>query len=218
MSSPLPRLFIISSGTERVHSTTFQVATLPPTLLLQQLALIPPHLRCMVQLREKALNHAQLLHLAKLAKGANSAGNVRFVVNGSLEVARLAELDGVHLPEGSAFLTTMRQAAPTMLIGCSVHSLEAAQYAAENGADYLYFSPIFDTPSKRQYGAPQGLKALETVCKRLSLPVYALGGITVERIAQCRNCGAYGIAALSLFQALDKLPHLLEQCNNLLES
>ena len=77
------------------------------------------------------------------------------------------------------------------------------RYAEETMADYLIFSPIFDTPSKRAFGAPQGLKKLEAVCKASSLPVYALGGVTIENAKSCMDCGAYGIAALSYFQQLD---------------
>ena len=86
---------------------------------------------------------------------------------------------------------------PGFLIGASVHSLAQAHEAVSQGADFLVFGPIYDTPSKRQYGAPQGLAALERVAAASTRPVIAVGGITPERVAEVRAAGAAGIAVIS---------------------
>jgi thiamine-phosphate pyrophosphorylase len=76
--------------------------------------------------------------------------------------------------------------------------------AASGGADYLFFGPVFDTPWKAAFGAPQGLERLAEVCRAVSIPVLAIGGITLANASACLAAGASGIAAIRLFQdALD---------------
>lgn len=84
-----------------------------------------------------------------------------------------------------------------MFIGASVHSFEEALEAESEGADWLTFGPIYDTPSKRIYGAPQGVRRLERVTRAARIPVVAIGGITPERVAEVRGVGAQGVAAIS---------------------
>lgn len=86
------------------------------------------------------------------------------------------------------------------LLGVSCHSLEGAHSAVSNGADYIFFGPIFATPSKAGMGAPQGTTHLAEICHSVSIPVLAIGGITLENAAACIIAGAAGIAAIRLFQ------------------
>jgi thiamine-phosphate pyrophosphorylase len=86
------------------------------------------------------------------------------------------------------------------LIGASCHSLEAAQAAEGAGADYIFFGPVFATPSKAAFGAPQGIERLREVCRSVTIPVLAIGGITVENAHSCFDVGAAGMAAIRLFQ------------------
>jgi thiamine-phosphate pyrophosphorylase len=82
-------------------------------------------------------------------------------------------------------------------VGASVHSLEEAQAAAGQGAEWLFFGPVYDTPSKRAYGPPQGLAALERVAAAVTIPVIAIGGISPERVAEVRRAGARGVAVIA---------------------
>jgi thiamine-phosphate pyrophosphorylase len=146
-------------------------------------------------------------------------GPTRIIVNDRFDVAWTAGAGGVHLGERSLpvraviqarkalrqareALGQARQASgpPNFLVGVSCHSLAAVLEAAEGGADYVFFGPIFATPSKARCGAPQGTEKLAEVCKAASLPVIAIGGITAENAAACRECGAAGVAAIRLFQ------------------
>jgi thiamine-phosphate pyrophosphorylase len=72
--------------------------------------------------------------------------------------------------------------------------------AAKEGANYLQFGPVFATPSKEKFGPPQGLEKLAEVCAAVSIPVLAVGGITLENARACQQAGAAGIAAIRLFQ------------------
>jgi 7-cyano-7-deazaguanine synthase len=84
-----------------------------------------------------------------------------------------------------------------------VHSLDEARAAARAGAAWLFFGPVYDTPSKRAYGAPQGLAALAQVVRSVDIPVIAIGGITAERVPEVHAAGAAGIAVISAILAAD---------------
>jgi len=86
---------------------------------------------------------------------------------------------------------------PDLIVGVSTHSLEGAHLAETQGADYITFSPIYETPSKASYGPPQGLDSLRQVTQAVRLPVLALGGITLHRVPECLEHGAFGVALIS---------------------
>jgi thiamine-phosphate pyrophosphorylase len=88
-------------------------------------------------------------------------------------------------------------------VGASVHSLPDALEAEVEGADWLVFGPVYDTPSKRMYGPPQGLEKLARVAAAVRLPVVAIGGITPARVRDVRAAGARGVAVVSSILAAD---------------
>ena len=83
------------------------------------------------------------------------------------------------------------------VIGVSAHSADDVVRAESDGADFAVLGPIYETPSKRQYGEPLGLRVLEEAGRRCRIPVFAIGGITVARVAEVRRAGAYGVAVVS---------------------
>lgn len=202
LGTPLPRLFLISSGEEDpVHKP----------LLLEQLKLLPRSPACMVQIREKHLEAKQLFSLAHKASEMDLPSGTLLLVNERADIALAAGLHGVHLPENSCPPDKLRSFAPKLLIGCSVHSPSSARIAEQSGADYLLFGPVFDTPSKRKYGAPQGLNKLAALCRSTPLPVFAVGGVTPQNAAQCMSEGAYGTAGISIFKPGEGFSEIFEQ-------
>jgi thiamine-phosphate pyrophosphorylase len=162
-----------------------------------------------VQIREKDLPGRNLVDVTRTAMRAcnNSSGQnrVRILVNDRCDVAWAAGAAGVHLGQNSLpvriVVDARRGRRPEhFLVGTSCHSLDGAIRAAEEGSDYLFFGPVFATPSKVEFGAPQGLGKLAEVCRAVSIPVIAIGGITLENARACRDAGAAGIAAIRLFQ------------------
>jgi thiamine-phosphate pyrophosphorylase len=102
-----------------------------------------------------------------------------------------------------------------LLIGTSCHSLEGAKAAVSDGAGYIFFGPVFATPSKAKFGAPQGMKKLAAVCSAVSVPVIAIGGITLENAGECFAAGAAGIAAIRLFQDADEPARVVSKLKQL---
>jgi thiamine-phosphate pyrophosphorylase len=155
-----------------------------------------------VQIREKDLPARRLLGLADAAvQRARQQGRTRVMVNDRLDVAVAAKTRGVHLGARSMPVDLVRGLAPRgFAVGVSCHSLEEAQAAQAAGADYILLGPVFATPSKLAYGPPLGLAKLREVTLRLTIPVFALGGITMDRIALCCENGAAGIAGIRIFQ------------------
>ena len=170
-----------------------------------------------VQIREKDLPARTLFSLAEsAARQACQSGNTRVVVNDRLDVALAAKAHGVHLGTRSMPVNLARKiASPDFVIGASCHSLEEARTAQGAGADYIILGPIFPTPSKLQYGPPLGLETLRDVTSHVSIPVFAVGGVTLDRTPQCLHNGAAGIAAIRLFQESDSMEDVIRELRSL---
>ena len=151
-----------------------------------------------VQLREKDLAVRDLLGLTVSLREATRRRGARLLINDRADVALAAGADGVQRTHLSLPVEALRRIAPpAFLIGASVHSEGEARQAAAEGADFVVFGPVYDTPSKRQYGQPQGLQALEQVAAAVDCPVIAIGGITPDRVRDVLAAGAVGVAVIS---------------------
>ncbi len=165
-----------------------------------------------IQIREKDLSGKDCSSLAREAlqrvarSSARKAAPTRILVNDRLDIALSQRAGGVHLGENSLPLAEVKRLVENrgerkdFLIGVSCHSSETSRAAASGGAHYLFFGPVFATPSKAAFGAPQGLEQLAEVCRGVSIPVLAIGGITLENAGDCLAAGASGLAAIRLFQ------------------
>ena len=184
-----------------------------------------------IQIREKDLSGKDCAALAsdalrRISQSASRGGHpIRILVNDRLDVAIAERAGGVHFGENSlpvreaksliASTLPVSNVKNNFLAGVSCHSLEAAQSAAADGADYLFFGPVFATPSKAAFGAPQGLELLAKVCRAVAVPVLAIGGVTLENAAACLASGAAGIAAIRLFQDAADLTRLVARLRQL---
>jgi thiamine-phosphate pyrophosphorylase len=158
-----------------------------------------------IQIREKDLDSRSLVELVRFAVAETRENSVRVLVNDRLDVALAANAAGVHLGENSLpveVVSEWRRSSGRLdfQIGASCHSLESARAAERGGADYVFFGPVFATPSKAAFGAPQGTERLREVCASVGIPVLAIGGVNAENARECIAAGAAGIAAIRLFQ------------------
>ena len=157
-----------------------------------------------VQLREKDLGAADLAALARQLQPLTREHRARLIVNDRVDVALAVGADAVQRTHTSLAVDDMRAIAGLRLrIGASVHSLDDARDAEARGADWIVFGPVYDTASKRQYGAPQGLEKLVAVVRAVRIPVVAIGGITPARVAEVRRTGARGVGVISAILAAD---------------
>lgn len=151
-----------------------------------------------VQLREKDLAARALVELGHELRALCNRYGARLLVNDRIDVALAIGADGIHLPVNSFSPRDARRLlGADAWIGISTHTLAEARAARDAGADFIVFGPIFDTPSKRAFGAPVGLNALGDVTRALSTPVVAIGGITAAQVQALRARGARGIAVIS---------------------
>jgi thiamine-phosphate pyrophosphorylase len=119
------------------------------------------------------------------------------LINDRLDVALALDAAGVHLAGHSLPTAVARRVLGAgKLLGVSTHSVEEACRAAEDGADFIVFGPVFTTPSKVAYGPPQGLQQLRTVARAVPIPVIAIGGIDHTNLPQVVQAGAYGVAMI----------------------
>lgn len=151
-----------------------------------------------IQLREKDLVGRELFFLAEAARKLTQRYHALLLINDRIDIALAMDADGVHLSTASIPIESARALLGRQrLLGASTHSLEEAQEAERSGADFVVFGPVYFTPSKASYGSPQGLAALKKVVEKLSLPIYAIGGIKPENIADTRRTGVRGVALIS---------------------
>ncbi len=151
-----------------------------------------------VMLRDKDLPVRERMALAGQLRDMTRECRAALIVNGSVDICLAVEADGVHLPaDGLPVRPARRILGSRPLIGVSAHSVAGLRDALEDGADYATLSPVFATPSKEAYGSPLGLDAFAAACRQIPIPVFALGGITHDRLESVLSRGAAGAAMIS---------------------
>jgi len=155
-----------------------------------------------VQLREKDLSPREVLALARRIQAVADRCGAQLFINDRVDIAQAVGAAGVHLTERSISVEAARAIlGPRALIGVSTHSVRGAVAAEKGGADFVTFGPIFPTRSKGPDVRAAGLGGLKRVAERVSIPVFAIGGITPDRAAECLRAGASGIACISAVMA-----------------
>ena len=162
----------------------------------------------MIQVRERLLDDRALAQFVRELVAATRDTACRVIVNDRTDIAIAAGAAGVHLKERSVMPRDVRRIVPhPFLVGRSVHTQEdAAVTEREGGCDYLFFGTVFPTASKPDQHPVAGVDALRAVCAHVSLPVVAIGGVTVGRAREIGAAGAAGAAAISLFTDAGDLP------------
>ena len=209
MPLQLPTIYSITSG-----ATTAQTTPNDPQFA-SILRLVEAAVAAKIdlfQIREKALHARVLFELVERAVEITGGTETRLLVNDRSDIARAAGADGVHLTSQSLPAAVVRRIyGREFVIGVSTHSLEEARAARMGGADFAVFGPVYETPSKRVFGAPQGLEKLREVAMELrDFPVIAIGGITLDNARRCLQAGASGVAGISLFSDPERMSSIVE--------
>jgi thiamine-phosphate diphosphorylase len=168
---------------------------------IAQAADVRPRVRAMLaaglpslQLRGAAGDRAEHVEVGRWLREETRAAGALFVVNREADLARALEADGVHLRADGPAPAALRDELPQgFRVGASCH--DEAEIARARGADWIFLGPVFATESKPGR-APLGLDRFSALCATTDVPVYAIGGVTAERLAACLDAGATGVAAI----------------------
>jgi thiamine-phosphate pyrophosphorylase len=163
-----------------------------------------------IQLREKDLEARALEELALKAMTVIAGSRTQLLINSRTDVALACGAHGVHLPSNDLVASEVRSVfaragKSEAVIGVSTHSAAEVASAEDHGASFAVFGPVFQ---KSGSANREGLEQLRRICHRAEatqppMPVWALGGITLENAQQCAAAGVAGIAAIRLFQQND---------------
>jgi thiamine-phosphate pyrophosphorylase len=141
----------------------------------------------------------EVFALARQLRPSTRAAGCLLLVSDRADVAVAADADGVHLGARSLPVVAARRAVgPGLLVGRSVHNLDEAGQAEDDGASYLFLGPVFATPS-HQGAPPLGLGPFREAALRARVPVVAIGGITGENVRLVAQAGGQGAAAIGAF-------------------
>ncbi len=189
---PLPPLYVV---TDR-HQTG-------EDRLLRILGDIIPAQGMMVQIRERDLGSRELLRFVEAVHRLAHPFRVPCLINDRVDLVLATRAAGVHLRSDSMPTKEARKCLGAgYLIGKSVHSAEEALQSEKEGADFVVLGPVYETPSKRQYGPPLGVDVIREAVRHCTIPVYAIGGMTPARVENVMASGAAGVAVVSsIFQA-----------------
>lgn len=159
-----------------------------------------------IQLREKELDNEHFLEEAKELKKLCAEYKVPFVINDNVDIAIQMDADGVHVGQSDMEAGDVRaKLGPDKIIGVSAQTVEQAILAEKRGADYLGVGAVFPTGSKDD-ADDVSHETLKAICDAVSIPVIAIGGITVDNTPELAGTGICGIAVISAIYAADDIP------------
>ena len=158
------------------------------------------------QYRDKQAPMKEAYQLATRLRRASADLGAALMINDRCDLALAVDADGVHLGQRDLPLVQARALMGTeKIIGISTHRLDQVEAATRGGADYIGFGPIFHTDTKADHEPVVGLDGLRQIRARTTLPIFAIGGLESENIAEVKNAGADGVALIS---AVAKAPDL----------
>ncbi len=168
-----------------------------------------------LQLREKNLDYHSFLELAKEIKSIAAKYGIPFVINDRVDVAMGCGADGVHVGQGDMEAREVRKIiGPDKILGVSAQTVEQAVEAEKNGANYIGVGSIFPTSTKPDTESVS-FDILKEICKSVSIPVVAIGGINRDNAMKLAGSGISGIAAVSAIFASNDITAAVRELRQL---
>ena len=158
----------------------------------------------MIQLREKHMDRGSILAQALELRELCGRYGVPLILNDDAELAQAAGADGVHVGQGDRKPQDARRLiGPDKILGVSAQTVEQAVEAERSGADYLGVGAVFTTTTKLD-AKPVSYETLKEICRAVTIPVVAIGGISKRNLLQLSGAGVDGVALVSaIFSAQD---------------
>ena len=156
-----------------------------------------------IQLREKNLSDHEYLRLAEQIRPICRDADVMFIVNDRVAISKLVGADGVHIGQDDLPAVEARKILRRgKILGVSTHSMDQARKAQSDGADYIGVGPIYPTSTKG-YEQGVGLAFIREVAGEITVPFFAIGGITLDRLDEVISAGCTRVAVSSAIIAAD---------------
>jgi thiamine-phosphate pyrophosphorylase len=161
-----------------------------------------------LQLRAKGHPKSEIANLARVMLSITKPGGVPLIVNDYPDLLREVDVDGCHVGQEDFGTAEARDLAGRhCIVGRSTHSLEQAQLAQQEGADYIGFGPLFQTPTKPSAVAV-GLDQLGELHDKIELPIFCIGGVKLKNLGEVIRAGARRVCIVSdLLRASDVVTH-----------
>ncbi|HTC06631.1 MAG TPA: thiamine phosphate synthase [Xanthobacteraceae bacterium] len=149
-----------------------------------------------ISLREKDLSEDEQVPLARMLLPMIRRHDARLSIHGAAALAKLAGVDGIHLPSGADAAAARAELGRQKLIGVSIHTVTEAEAIDPAVVDYALAGPAFETVSKPGYGPEIGRKGLFEMARAARVPLLAIGGINTVRVAEVIAAGCAGVAVM----------------------
>lgn len=170
-----------------------------------------------LQLREKNLDDTDFLNEALEIQKLCKKYDIPFIINDNVEIARKIDADGVHVGQKDMEAENVRAIlGKDKILGVSAQTVEQALLAEKQGADYLGVGAVFPTGSKADADDVR-FETLKEICKAVSIPVVAIGGINENNISKLKDSGISGIAVISAIFAAQDIPSATRKLKALTE-
>lgn len=151
----------------------------------------------LLQLREKHLDKKAFLEEALIVRELTRRYKVPLIINDDAEIALKCGADGVHVGQGDLSPSKARRLmGPDRIVGVTAKTVEQAEKAFKDGADYIGSGAVFPSPTKKD-AIPLPLERLTAICQSVPIPVTAIGGITCENVHLLKGTGIAGAAVVS---------------------
>ena len=160
-----------------------------------------------IQLRDKVSSGAAFYQASVAVQSVCRGAGIPFIVNDRVDIAMAADADGAHVGQDDLPAPAARRLlGPDRILGVSAGNVVHAARAEAAGADYLGVGPIFEARTTKPDAAPPiGLPGLSAICRAVSLPVIAIGGINAANIRSVYNTGTVGAAVISAVLSADDI-------------
>jgi len=159
----------------------------------------------LIQYRDKSGQRGQIYEYAERLRALSRRSNVSLIINDEVDIAMAVKADGVHLGQDDFPVAEARALlGEQAIIGLSTHNLNEALDAEKEAVDYIGFGPIFSTETKQSERLPLGIEAIRALCAKVTLPVYAIGGIQESDVQSILSAGAAGVAVASALAGASK--------------